>query len=511
MIDVSATRHRPARTLRRLDVARHLRTPLLDAVVGYRRTGIVRFHMPGHRGGPGADPRILEALGERTFSLDVTGVLGLDDLQQPRGVIAEAQGLAADAWGADHSFFLVNGTTVGVQAMVLSACEPGDRLLVARNVHKSIVSGLILSGVVPVYVAPEVDTRFGIALGIDPAAVERALDDHPEARGVLLVSPTYHGIASDVAAIAQVVHARGKVLLVDEAHGPHFAFHEALPATALESGADMCAHGIHKMLGGLTQASMLHVRGPRIDVDRVRAVLRLLQSTSASYLLMSSLDVARMQMATSGRELVERALELAVTLRARVREIGGLDVFEPEPGAVPGVYGLDPTKVAVLVREVGLTGHQVERMLREVGPIQPEMPDLFYVLFIVSYANSMDEIERLIASLQHVACSATEEETGETARLLRAAAGLAAHVVRAPVVELAPRDAFFAPHRSIPLEQAAGRIAAEVITCYPPGVAIVCPGERITPEVVDYLDLVRRSGACVSGPRDPGLSAIEVV
>ncbi|WP_324716013.1 aminotransferase class I/II-fold pyridoxal phosphate-dependent enzyme [Carboxydochorda subterranea] len=499
-----------ARALPRVDVSRQIRTPLLDAVVDYWQSGVVRFHMPGHRGGPGADPRITQVMGRDVFGMDVTGVLGLDDLHQPRGVIQEAEELAAEAFGADHSFFLVNGTSAGVQAMILSACDPGDRLIVARNVHKSIIGGLILSGVVPVYVTPEVDTEWGIALGVTPEEVGRALERSPDVRGVLLVSPTYHGVTSDLEAIAAMVHERGKVLLVDEAHGPHFRFHEAFPTPALEAGADACAHGIHKMLSGFTQASMLHVKGDRIDLGRVQAVLRLLQSTSASYLLMSSLDAARMQMATGGHELLDRALSLSRLLRQRVEGIEGVVAFEPAPGA-PGAAGFDPTKVAVLVKHLGLTGHQVERLLRELGPVQPEMPDLFYVLFIVSYANDEDDVQRLAEVLAEIAAHADEHSTPETRALLRAAQPLAADVVRQPVVELPPREAFFGRHRAVGLEQATGRIAAEVVTCYPPGIPLLCPGERITPEVVDFLKLVRSAGASVSGPKDPSLETLEVL
>ncbi len=287
------------------------RTPLWDALAGYVRDGVTRFHMPGHKGGPGIHPMLKDALGEAVFAIDVTGVEGLDDLHEPGGVLREAQALAAQAFGADRSFFLVNGTSAGVQAMILSLCRPGDKLILSRNMHKSIMAGVILSGAHPVFVAPEVEARLGMALGPDPERVRTALGRHPDARGVLLVNPTYYGVAGRLAPIAETAHARGMALLVDEAHGPHFRFHPDLPEPALVCGADACAQGMHKILGGMTQASILHVRGRRLDVDRLEAVLRLLQSTSASYVLMASLDVARMQAATAGREMIGRALALA--------------------------------------------------------------------------------------------------------------------------------------------------------------------------------------------------------
>lgn len=506
----SAVRTRLRRAPLPVDLARQIRTPLLDAMLDYRRQGVVRFHMPGHRGGAGADPRIGQVFGRDVFTMDVTGVLGLDDLHQPRGIIAEAQQLAAEAFGADRSFFLVNGTSVGVQAMILAACEPGDKLIVARNAHKSIISGLVLSGVIPVYVAPEVDPYFGIALGVTPQAIQDALDRYPDARGVLLVSPTYHGITSDLAEIARIVHDRGKVLLVDEAHGPHFAFHEEMPLPALACGADACAQGVHKMLSGLTQASILHVRGDRIDAGRLQAVLRLLQSTSASYLLMSSIDVARMQMATAGHELIQRAVDLAEELRRRIRTVPGLDTFGTERAGRPGVFQVDPTKVTVRVRGLGLCGAQVERWLREFGPIQAEMSDLFYVLFIVSYANQPDEVQRLADALAYLADHADEYRPPEAERLLAAAEAVVARR-QVPQVEVSPREAFFARHRPVPLERAVGCIAGEVVTCYPPGVPILCPGERITETVVEHLLVVRESGLAVSGPRDPHLTTLEVL
>ena len=476
----------------------------------YHQDGVIRFHMPGHRGGPGADWRLRQLWGPEVFSLDVTGVPGLDDPHQPWGPIREAQQLAAEAFGADASFFLVNGTTAGVHAMVLAACRPGDTLIVTRNVHRSIMGAIILAGVMPVFVQPEVDLEFGIALGVTPETVEQALKCHPEARAVLLVSPTYHGICSDVASVAEVVHRHGKLLLVDEAHGSHLAFHPELPAPSLWCGADMCAQGVHKMLAGLTQASILHVRAERVDPARVAAALRLVQSTSASYLLMASVDVARMQMATSGSALLAQALDLAEQLRERVGRVGGLRTFGREWVGRPGVAGLDPTKVTVRVSELGLTGHAAERLLREMGLVQAEMSELRSLLFIVGFGNSPDDVERLAGALEHIAAHVSDYRTPKMAQLLEQAARLEP---RLPLPELAvlPREAFFAPSRPVPLEQAAGTVCAEVVTCYPPGIPILCPGERISAEVVEYLTVVRQAGLPVSGPRDPGLTTLQVL
>ena len=495
---------------RQPDLQRQVATPLLDALLRYHQDGVARFHMPGHRGGPGADWRLRQLWGPELFSLDVTGVPGLDDPHQPRGPIRQAQELAAEAFGADASFFLVNGTSAGVHAMVLATCRPGDTLVVARNVHRSILSAIILGGVIPVFVAPEVDPDFGIALGVSPQAVEQILQQHPQARAVLLVSPTYHGICTDVQAVAEVVHRHGKLLLVDEAHGAHLAFHPELPTPALWSGADMCAQGVHKLLAGLTQASILHVRAERVDPDRVAAVLRLLQSTSASYLLMASIDVARMQMATSGATLLSQALDLAGQLREQVRTTPGLRTFGDEWLGRPGVAGCDPTKVTVAVDGLGLTGQAVEALLRELGPVQAEMSELRSLLFIVGFGNTADDVQRLVSCLQAVARQSEHYRTPEMSRLLQQAAVLEA---RLPLPELAvpPREAFFAPSRGVPLREACGRICTEVVTCYPPGIPLLCPGERVSAEIVAYLEVVRGSGLPVSGPRDPTLRTLQVV
>jgi arginine decarboxylase len=484
--------------------------PLLEALLRYREDGVIRFHMPGHKGGAGAPAPALAAFGHDAFALDVTGVEGLDDPHQPRGVIAEAEMLAAQLYQADRSFFLVGGTSAGVQAMILAACRPGDTLIVARNVHKSIVAGMILGGVRPVYVPPEYDPEWGISLGVAPEAIRTALARHPEAAAVLVVSPTYHGVTSDLSAIAATTHAAGKPLLVDEAHGAHFPFHPLLPRPALRCGADACAQGMHKLAGAFTQASLLHVRGERVDPERVRAVLRLLQSTSASYLLLGSLDAARMQLATDGRRLMGRAIALAAFLRERVRRIPGLGCLDAGVLGRPGAHQLDPSKVTVGVRGLGLTGQEAELALRYGFGIQAEMSDLFNVLFLVGHGNRRRDVHALLGALRSIARdpSPYRRRRGET--LLARAASLGASLA-IPDPVLSPREAFWAPSRPVPLARAAGRVAAEIVTCYPPGVPLLCPGERVDAEVVEYLQVVREAGLRISGPADPTLETLRVV
>lgn len=465
--------------------------------------------MPGHKGGAGAPAVLREALGPAVFRWDVTGVEGLDDLHEPAGVIRAAQELAAKAFGADRTFFLVNGTSAGVQAMILATCRPGDEIIVPRNVHKSIMAGIIQSGARPVFIMPEVDGRLGIAMGVAPERVTAALDRHPRARAVMLINPTYYGVTTDLRAIAAAVHARGIPLLVDEAHGPHFRFHEALPEPALDAGADACAQGMHKILGGMTQASLLHVRGNRVDPARLKAALQVIHTTSASYLLLASLDAARMQMALEGRTLLDRALALAGAIREAVNAIPGLYAFGPEVLGRPGASGLDPTKVTITVRGLGLTGQQVEMILRYRYGIQVELSDLYNVLLIVGFGNTEGEARHLVAALKEIAADRDRHRTKAAARLLERAAKLGMPPL--PELSLLPREAFFAPSTPVPLEDAAGRVAAEIVTCYPPGIPIICPGERVTPEIVEYLAIMRAAGFRISGPRDPALRTLQVL
>lgn len=485
-------------------------TPLFDALLDYIGRGTVRFHMPGHKGGPGIHDRLRDYVGDAVFQLDVTGVMGLDDLHEPAGPIMQAQELAAKAFGADRSYFLINGTSSGIHAMILTACAPGDKIIVARNMHKSILSGIILAHAHPIYLAPEVDSEVGLAMGVTPKAVEAALDAHPDAAGVLLVNPTYYGTTTDLGEIVEIVHGRGKPLLVDEAHGPHFRFHPDLPLPALDAGADACAQGMHKIIGGMTQASILHVREGRLDLSRLKAVLRLIQSTSASYVLMASLDVARMQMVTRGRELLDRAMELSARLRSGVASIPGLKCFGPERLGRPGARDMDPTKVTITVKGLGITGHEAEVYLRRHQDIQVELSDVFNILLIVGFGNTEEDIDRLLLALRQLSSWASGVKNQRLLDLLAAAESVGPVPPIPPVVAI-PREAFERPWREVSLEESVGHVCAEVITCYPPGIPIICPGERITAEVVDYLTVIRRSGLRISGPSDPSLETLRIL
>ncbi len=486
-------------------------TPLLDALFNYRNDGVIRFHMPGHKGGRGAHSRMKALMGDSVYEYDVTGVEGMDDLHTPQGVIQRAERLAAETFGADHSFFLVNGTSSGIQAMILSTCKPGDRVIMPRNIHKSILSALILCGADPVFIHPEIHREMGIPLGVPPDRLIRALEQEPGARAAMVINPTYHGVSSDLRVMADATHELERVFLVDEAHGPHFKFHPSLPPTALESGADMCAQGVHKILSGLTQSSILHLREGRVDPERVRAVLRVLTTTSASYILMASIEGARLQMATEGKSLLERAISLAEQVRAGIGRIPGYRTFGTELVGRPGVSGLDPTKVTVSASELGITGHQLEIILRYRYHIQVEMSDLFNVLLIVGFGNHEEDVESFLSALAGISSRVREFRDESACALQGVVARVMADTVVIPEKVVPPREAFFAPSISRDLNEAVGCVCAEVITCYPPGIPLICPGERVTREVVDLIKISREAGLRFSGPRDPGLTTIHVL
>lgn len=458
--------------------------------------------MPGHNGGRGAHPQIVDLLGEKAFTADITNVPGMDDLHQAQGVIAQAQRLAAELYGADQTFFLVNGASCGIQAMILAACQPGQPLILTRNCHRSVVSGLVLAGADPVFVDPVVDEEWGLTLGVEPAAVERARDATPGAAAVLLVNPSYFGVASNLAGIAALAHERDLPLLVDEAHGPHLPFHPALPPSALESGADACTQGTHKIAGGLTQSALLHTRGERVDRHRLAAALRLLQSTSASYLLLASLDAARLNMATRGIELLERTLELAAGARRRINQIPGLQCLDQERLRQFGDFALDATKVTVNVSGTGLTGGEIEGQLRQRYGVQVELSDLNHVLLLFGTGASRHDVDATVRALAEIAQSRRGDPPGTRTTPPRPPRTRTA---------LSPRAAFFARQKPLPLEQCRDKISAEIIACYPPGIPAVYPGEVFTAELIDYLQMLVQSGLHLQGPADPTLTRVRVV
>lgn len=480
-----------------------MNAPLAEALLRYAGLGVLPCHTPGHKGGRGAHPLLHRFFTEEGLRADVSLSSELDDLHAPTGCIRAAEELAAETYGADAAFFMVNGTTGAVHTMLLAALAPGDVLLVPRNVHRSVVGAMVLTGVRPVYMQPEIDTRLGIAMGVSLRTVERAVCEHPEARAALLVYPTYYGVATELAVIADFLHAQGKLLLVDAAHGAHFAFSDELPPSAMAAGADLSAESTHKMLGSLTQTSMLLARGGRVPTERIRAASGIVQSTSPNEILLASLDLARAQMAGEGRDCLAAAIRAAEELRRCINEIDGLWAFGTEYMGADGMAALDPLKITVQVAGLGLSGFAAEEELRR-RDIACELADARNVLLLLSYADGERETERLFAALRGMA-----EENAPMCISRGAASFLALPPI--PETALAPRDAYFARSEHVDLGAAEGRIAAETIVFYPPGIPVLAPGDVIDGATLAYLRAMKAAGARVVGAADASLGTLMVI
>jgi arginine decarboxylase len=488
------------------------RTPYFDALMDYVDAGVVPFHTPGHMQGHGMDPAFREFVGDNVLAIDLTQIRGLDDLLQPTEAIDEAQRLAAEAYGADHSFFLINGSTSGNQIMMMAAANPGEKIALPRNSHKSAMGGLIMSGVCPIYMQPEVDESLHMDHTVTPDTVLRTLDEHPDVKAVYVVSPTYYGVAADLEGIARVAHARDVPLIVDEAWGPHFHFHPALPIDALEAGADLCINSTHKMLGSMSQTAMLHQRGPRVPLDRLKAIVKLFLSTSPNLVLVASLDVARRQMATQGRTLLSRTIELANDTRRRLNAVDGIYCFGEELEGRPGVFDLDPTKITVTVKALGYTGYEAEEILRRRYNVQCELADLFNCLALYTIGTTREAADRLVYGVRELAREDRPIDVFSPSGVLERRLRTGTYALpKIPPIRMLPRDAFLAPSELVRFKSSAGRICAEVITPYPPGIPVLSPGEEITEEIVAYLDLELRAGVRMQGPYDAELKRIRVV
>lgn len=477
------------------------RAPIREAMEAYAKGGAMAFHTPGHKQGRGAHEFLKDLVTEQGLREEVSLMEELDDLHSPSACIKEAQELAASLYGADRAFFMVNGTTGAIHTMLLAALAPGDTVLLPRNAHRSLLGGIILLGAHPVFLQPEVEEGLGIAMGLSLETVKRGILEHPEAKALAMVSPTYYGVASDLGAISDLLHANGMLLLVDEAHGAHLKFSDVLPPQAMDAGADMAAQSTHKLLGSMTQSSLLLVREGRVDPERVQRASGILQTTSPNQLLLASLDIARLQMAEGGEELVGRAVLLAEELRRAVNRVDGLYAFGEEIMGRPGAMALDPTKVTVSFRGIGRSGVEAEKILRREYGIQCELADAYNLLFIVSYADTRRETEYLRDALSNMAKKYRREGTFS----------LRCSLPPLPPLRMTPREAFFAPVEEVPFAGSLGRISAEQVMFYPPGIPLLCPGEEITEDCIDYVREMQGLGLNVSGTADPALENIRVV
>ncbi len=473
-------------------------TPLLDVLENCAQSPNAAFYTPGHKRGQGTPGILSDLFGAKVWRSDLPELPELDNLFSPQTAIKAAQDLAAEAFGADQTWFLVNGSTCGVIASILAVCEPGDRIILPRNVHQSAISGLILSGAVPVFVSPDYDAERQIAHSVTPQAVEEALKQHPDSKAVMMVYPTYYGVCGNVGAIADLTHQHNIPLLVDEAHGAHFAFHPDLPDSALSAGADLTVQSIHKTLSAMTQAAMLHCQGNRIDRDRVSKALQLVQSTSPSYLLLASLDAARQQMATQGAALMEQTLRLADQARSRIDQIPNLSTLNPEQS--PGCWALDRTRLTVTVSDLGIDGFTADEILHQTLGVTAELPSLQHLTFIISLGNTQADIDRFVQAFTILA----KEPRPAIPQFRR-------FECLTPQSLLTPRQAFFAPSETLPIAQTVDRISAELVCPYPPGIPILLPGEKITEDAIANLQQILAAGGMISGCADSTLETLRVV
>ncbi|MBP2027465.1 arginine/lysine/ornithine decarboxylase [Acetoanaerobium pronyense] len=473
--------------------------PLMDAIKEYDEKDVIPFDVPGHKHGKGTK-ELVDFFGERVMRIDVNSMKCLDNIGNPVSVIKEAQDLLADAYGADHAFFLTNGTSSGVQAMIMSACQAGDKVILPRNAHKSAINALILGGITPVYVQPEMDENLGIAMGVTLDKIREAIAINPEAKAVFLINPTYYGASSNLKAIVELCHKNDMAVLVDEAHGAHLHFHEELPMSAMEAGADMSAVSLHKTGGSLTQSSGLLLKEGIIDKNRVKTIINLTTSTSASYLLMASLDGARKILATRGREILCEKLELVRWARKEINAIDGMYAFSTELVDKEGVFSFDETKLGINVSKLGLTGFQAYDILRDEYNIQMELGDIYNVLGIVSLGDSKDAIEALVDALKDISLKYKKEEF--KCDLL---------ALENPEVVIIPRDAFYMEKKILPLTDSVGEISGEYIMAYPPGIPILSPGERITKSIIDYIEVLKTQKSVLTDNHDPSGEYIKVL
>lgn len=472
--------------------------PIYEALNNYKSLRRVPFDVPGHKRGRG-NKELTEFLGLNCMSVDVNSMKPLDNLCHPVSVIKEAEELAADAFGAKHAFFMVNGTTSAVQSMVMTACKRGDKIIMPRNVHRSAINALVVCGAIPVYVNPGVNKELGIPLGMSVKNVKQAILEHPEAKAILVNNPTYYGVCSPLKEIVDIAHKNGMLVLVDEAHGTHFYFGDSLPISAMAAGADMAAVSMHKTGGSLTQSSFLLINN-EISSGYVRQIINLTQTTSGSYLLLASLDMSRKNLALNGVEIFNTITELADYSRKEINKLGGYYAFGKELINNDSVYDFDTTKLSVHTMDIGLAGIEVYDILRDDYNIQIEFGDIGNFLAIISVGDKALAIERLISSLAEIKRLYSKNK-----------AGLFDHEYINPLAAMTPQKAFYSEKISIPINESCGKISSEFVMCYPPGIPILAPGEYITKDILNYINYAKQKGCFMTGTEDINIEKINVV
>ena len=474
------------------------RAPVFEALKRFQRMRVVPFDVPGHKRGKGT-PELTAFLGEQCMSVDVNSMKPLDNLCHPVSVIKEAEELAAQAFGAENAFFMVNGTTSAVQSMVLAACKKGEKIILPRNVHRSVINALVLSGAEPVYVNPEMNHKLGIALGMSVAQVEKAILENPSAKAVLVNNPTYYGVCSNLRAITELAHRHNMLVLADEAHGTHFYFGENMPLAAMRAGADMASVSMHKSGGSLTQSSLL-LTGKNVNPGYVSQIINLTQTTSASYLLLSSLDISRRNLALNGKEIFKKVTDMAQYARDEINAIGDYYAYSREIVNGDSVFDFDVTKLSIHTLDIGLAGIEVYDLLRDEYDIQIEFGDISNILAYISIGDRIQDIERLVGALADIERLYKKDSTG-----------LLSGEYISPKVVMSPQKAFYSDKISLPVEKSSGRVCAEFVMCYPPGIPILAPGEMITDDIVEYIMYAKEKGCSMQGTEDPAVEHLMVL
>lgn len=477
------------------------KAPLFETLHAHAKRHVTSFHTPGHKNGNSIDQRLRSFTGKNVYHFDVTVFPEVDSLHDPTGCIKKAEELAAQAYGVEHSLFLVNGSSSGNMAMFLSTCKPGDSVIVARSAHKSILGGIIMAGVWPIWIQPRVDQNLDIIFDSSPEQVEEALNRFPEAKAVFVTSPNYNGITSDLFKIAEICHQRGKVLLVDEAHGAHLKFHKDLPVSAVEVGADLCVQSTHKILSALSQGSMLHFNSDIIDINRVKKVVSMLQTTSPNYLILASIDLARRQAMLNGEEMLDKVIKAAEYGRQRINKLKNYYCFTRQEIQRQG-YDLDQTKLTVNVTRTGLSGYQIEDILAAEYNLQIDCADIFNLIAIMGIGSTKNDVQQFVDALEDI----ENKYKGHQQNWILQIPSLATEMV------MMPRDVFLASKiKRVPLNKAAGQIAAQSLTPYPPGIPVIIPGERITKEICEYLLDMSAKDIRISGQETETLRTVKVV
>lgn len=478
--------------------------PIVQALHQYIEDGALAFHTPGHKQGLGASEDLRQLITPLGLRMEVSLMDELEDIHSSFGCVYDAQKLMAELYGSKSAFFFINGTSGAIHAMLMAALQPGDSIILPRNAHRSVLGGLTLVGAKPIFIQPAIDEFWGIATNPTVAETARIITEHPEAKAILLTYPNYYGIASDIVEIIKLAHKHNLIVLVDEAHGPHFAFSANLPISAIAAGADVVAQSTHKILGSLTQTSVLHLQGERVSQEHLATICSLLQSTSPNYLLMASLDTARHQMATQGQKLIQQAIELAHNLRANLNALPGIKCFSSSNLNGQDKFALDHTKIMVSVRGLNRSAYEVNAILRHKFKIQAELVDCYNILLIISYADTTEQINRLlhafteISALLYPGPQQNYQVNYQT-------------VLPIPPMKYIPRQALYAPATTVKFADSIGKVSAEMITLYPPGIPLIYPGEIITEELYNSLLEAQALGANIKGPSDSSLQTINII